>query len=106
MKPITSIFVLTAALAGASHAATLFSVNLWSPGSNRADAYLQESWRDTVRVNGKEAGVWSTTVWDDINVFAYPALGTATINGSDSSTATFAVIEKRNQAETTSITAI
>ncbi len=96
LKKIIALAVLLSG--GSVGAQELFSVNLWSPGRNFADEWQQESWRDTVRVNGKEAGVWPTTVWDDLNVGGIGVGSSATINGSDSSTATFTIIEKRNQS--------
>ncbi len=78
--------------------ATLFSVNLWSPGRNEADEWQQESWRDTVRMAGKTAGYWETDFWQDLNVSVIGEGSSASITNTAGGSATFTIITKRNQS--------
>ncbi len=79
-------------------ARNFFSVNLWAPGRNWADEWAQESWRNTIRVNGKTAGVWETDSWDDIDVSTMGNNATRTITSELGATATFKMVRKRNQS--------
>ncbi len=102
-KPILAIVLGVAFLMGGAlqAGAERFSVNLYAPGrANQGPdtEWNRESWLDTVRVNGKAAGVLETSVWDDINVGAMGAGAMAAINGSEGSTATLRIDRKRNQS--------
>ncbi len=57
----------------------LFSVNLFGYGrQNAGDLWLEEEVRSTVRIDGvKEAGIWSTTAWNDLGPSSFPSHGTA-----------------------------
>ncbi len=97
-KPMLSMVLGMALLMGATlqAGAELFSANLWSPG--KSPEWNPESWRDTIRVNAKTAGIWETSAWSDLNVAGIAAGGSATISGSEGSTATFKIVQKRNQS--------
>jgi hypothetical protein len=97
--PIAIASLLLAATAGAQE---LFSVNLWGPGrANQAGdtEYKRADWLRTLRLeDGQTSGVWQTSQWTNLNVATIAVNGTATITGSESSPATFKILNKRNQS--------
>jgi len=109
-----SILILTSALLmGASHAATLFSVNFYGYGrTNSGDPWTQPDAQASVRMDGvKSGGIWTTTAWQDIGPnSAFPGPGTAqtdtpptprvyTITANDATSTATLTIARNRQAQ-------
>jgi hypothetical protein len=96
--------VALAALAtttGTAGAQEMFSVNVWSIGAGPPSVWTDDPAPDpdiatslTLEPN-EDAGVWNTTGWENFDV---RTTNSATINGSQGSTATFTVDQKRNES--------
>ncbi len=106
ISPIKSIALASLLLTSAADALELYSAKLWTTGRSfdsawfNANPAIQATNQATLTLEpGETAGVWPTDLWDNINV---SSVNLATITGREggvaAGTATFNVVQKRNQS--------